>query len=354
MEQRKKIYFFTMSLAKGGAENQLVRLALYYKKKGYEVTIIQTFPENDFVDELTKNQIDNLEFRYNSPNGIRGLFSFIKKNRPDVIISFMFAANLVARAVKFRFKTPIITSVRSEKISKLYNFLYRISYKIDDFTVFNSAVSLSVFREKHLTLQKKSIYIPNAIIIDALPVLESKNSVFTLISIAHFRPAKDYKTLFEAIKILNDQNVPIKLIVLGKTLGQEWPDIFLEKLGIKDLVEIKGYVPYPKEYFSKVDALVLSTFWEGTPNAILEAMANKLPIISTDITVCNKLITNAKCGFLSAPQDALDLSLKIQELMALPETEREMLGTNGYNYTVEHYSENIVYEQWEKLIDNLL
>jgi glycosyltransferase involved in cell wall biosynthesis len=353
MKQKKKICFFTISLAKGGAENQLIKLAIYFKKRGHEVEIIQALSQNDFEKILTDYEIPVHLIKYDTFKGIKQLFSYIKNSKQDIIISFMFGANLAARLVKKRFRIPLITSVRTSNISKFYHVLYKFSYKTDNFTVFNSQHALKEFVSNKLALPKKSIFIPNAVSIGEREFSRSKNKIFTLVSIAHFRPVKDYKTLFHAIKILKEKNIEIKLIVIGKIFELTWPESMIKELDLEQNIELMGFIQNPQPFLEKADALVLSSLWEGTPNAVLEAMANKLPIIASNIPSCEELITKGRCGYLFRLKDEEDLSSKIDSIISLSESEKEKLGSNGYEYVRENYSEKIVYKKWEALIDKI-
>lgn len=353
MEQLKKICFFTISLAKGGAESQLIKLAIFFKRKGYEVVIIQAIPQNDFVKILTENKISVQLFKYDTLKGIIQLSGFIKRNRQDVIISFMFGANLAARLIKKRFGIPLITSVRTSNISKFYLVLYKFSYKMDNYTVFNSHFALEKFVSNRIATSKKSLFIPNAVSIAESNFSRPRNDIFTLLSIAHFRPVKDYKTLFRAIKVLQEKNIQIKLIVIGNTFGLAWPETMIKELGIEQNIRLEGFVQNPQPFLEKADALVLSSLWEGTPNSVLEAMANKLPVIASDIPSCEELINKGQCGWVFRLKDEHDLSSKIESLISLSEKEKEKLGNNGYKYVLENYSEDIVYKEWEALINKI-
>lgn len=350
----KKICFFTISLAKGGAEHQLVKLAVFFKNEGYDVLIVKALPQNDFKDVLFENEIPVYLYRFGTIRGLKLLFGFIKESKPDSLISFMFGANVIARLIKRRFGTPLITSVRSSVISRFYLALYKISYKLDNYTVFNSQFTLDKFLSNRLTAPKKSLYIPNAVSIGEKSVFQSKNEKFTLLSIAHFRPVKDYKTLFQAIKILKDKDVSIKVIVVGKTFGLKWPQLMIKELGIDKILELKGYVQNPAPFLEKANALVLSTFWEGTPNAILEGMAHNLPIITSRVPGCESLVTNAGSGFLFEKQNPEELAEKIIEMIALSEQERMILGNSGYQFVYKNYREEVVYKKWLALIEKVL
>lgn len=351
---RNRIFLFSLSLAKGGAENQLIKLALFLANNGYAVKVVYGLPHNDFKQKLSKAGIETKFINYKSFSGMVKLLLFIKKEKPDLMISFMFGMNLICRMLKFFTGIPLITSVRTNEISLLYFWLYRISFRIDTLSTFNSEYALKKFINQKLTNPKKSVLQNNAIKLGEKVKGSIENDFFKLITIAHFRPQKDYKTLFAAIKILKDMNISLKLIVLGHKFGLKWPEEELRKLKIEKMVSIVGFVQNIEVYLSTVDALVLSTLWEGTPNAILEGMAHKVPIISSKVPGCDSLVENAQCGFLFEKQNPEQLAEKIIEMIKLSKEERKVLGENGYKYVYENYREEVVYKKWLALIENAI
>jgi len=353
--KQKKIHFFSLSLKKGGAENQLTKLALFLQNNSdFNVSIIYFVQGNDFEEILRKNHIS---YKYFSLKKLSDFFKFvryIRKYKASLIISFMFGANIIARFVKLFFRIPIITSVRNNEISKLYRFLYKWTYKLDNATTFNSQYALNKFINEKLTSPKKSFLVNNAVSLQTKAFKERENDVFTIISIAHFRPQKDYLTLFKAVSLLKKENISVKLLVLGHLYNQTWPLETIKKLEIENEVNIIGFTQDTVKYLEMSDALVLSSFWEGTPNAILEGMANYLPIIASDIPGSRELVTKAECGFLFTTQNVESLKNKINEMINLSKEEKKQFGNNGYNYTMEFYEETKVYSKWEKIINDLI
>lgn len=345
-----KVFLLTLSFRKGGAENQLMKLAIYLQNKGYDTNIISLLPGNDFDSIINDYNIGFDFINIKSFKGIITLYKFFKKGKPNLIVSFMFAANIIARIFKLSLKIPLITSVRNNNISKLYRIIYRFTYKIDDFTTFNSEYALNRFLSLKLTNSKKSVLINNAVSLNKKVYLKPKNKIFTLISIAHFRPQKDYKTLFKAIKVLKQKKIKIKLLVIGHTFDLSWPYEMTKSLDIIEEVDILGFKNNIEKYIIMSDALVLSTLWEGTPNAILEAMSNKLPIISSKVPGCNKLVQESKSGVLFERENHNDLADKIINIMNLTQEEKLSLGQNGYNYVKANFDEEIVYNKWQNLI----
>ncbi len=225
MINNKRLIFLTLSLSKGGAENQLIKLSIFFKKQGFDVEIINVLPQNDFKEELSQHNIENHYFKVKSFVGILRLLKFVKNRRPQVLISFMYGANLIARFLKLFFRFPIITSVRGSDISKLYASLYRVTYKIDNVTTFNSEFALNKFVKNNWADSSKSVLMKNAVKIreNNFQIQSNEIDLFRIISIAHFRPEKDYNTLFKALQILNEAGIKIELSILGHTFGSKWP-----------------------------------------------------------------------------------------------------------------------------------
>ncbi|MGY5351717.1 glycosyltransferase [Wenyingzhuangia sp. IMCC45533] len=348
----KRITLLSLSLIKGGAENQLVKLALYLHKNNYQVKLIALLPQNDFQELLLENNIDYKLVPFKKGLGLINLVKTIKDNNTDVLVSFMFGANLISRFVKLFTKLKLITSVRVNVIDKKYYLLYKLTYKLDDISTFNSEVSLTNFTKKKLTARGNSFLINNAVKVSELEEKRGVNKVFTFVSIAHFRKQKDYKTLFESLKILKEQNCVFKLIVIGHLYNQSWPFDVVKKYGLTSEIEILGFQPNPSQFLKRSDALILSTHWEGTPNAVLEGMSNKLPIIASDVPGCRALLEKSKCGYLVKQKDPRDLASKMLVLMNMAETERIHLGNVGRKYIVDNYRESSIFKKWEELINS--
>jgi glycosyltransferase involved in cell wall biosynthesis len=350
---KKKIVLLTISLHKGGAENQLVKLAIYLKEKGYNVVIFGFLAVNDFNNVLQIHQITFKPFYLNKGIGFINLFREVKNNNTDVLISFMFAANIVARFIKvFLNSMLLITSVRAGNIAKKYEFIYRITSRIDDVSTFNSEEALINFTKKNLTNIETSHFVKNGITIPVNFKTNGLNEIFTFISIAHFRPEKDYKTLFNAISIIKNRGIKIKLLVLGEYNEASSPINYLKELNIEEEVELFGFVADTSRFLLKSDALILSSFCEGTPNAILEGMSYRLPIIASNVPGCSELVKKANCGFTAKLEDANDLSLKMIKLMCLSDIDLTKLAENGFKYVAENYDEKKVFYQWEELINS--
>ena len=103
---------------------------------------------------------------------------------------------------------------------------------------------------------------------------------FVFIYVAGFRDGKNHTMLIEAFAKLNDPNTNLLLLGKGRTMDEAIETA--EKLGVSDRVFFEGHTNNPYKYLARSDCFVSSSDFEGFPNVQLEALACKLPIISTD------------------------------------------------------------------------
>ena len=348
----RRILFITPSLSKGGAETQLLKIARFLKSQRHEVMIISLLPIAEFDLNLEREGIAVLFLNRWSlhfiPNWLR-LFRAVKAFRPEVVIAFMFIAIIFARLLKLRFPFKLISTIRISVINRKWRIPFKVTAMLDDGIVYNSQASKENF-ERNKLVKKQGVVIYNGISIPRLrPGARAVSNPFVWLCIAHFRWNKDYLTLFKAIALINNKN--FRVDILGNLNNESWPFKIIEKLGIQDQVRLLGFKTDASAYLNNADAFVLSSFSEGMPNAILEAMAHRKAIVATDIDGNHELISQANCGFLSKRSDPQDLAHKMSKMMLLASEEREMLGQNGRSFIEQNFDEEKVMQEWKRTID---
>ena len=98
------------------------------------------------------------------------------------------------------------------------------------------------------------------------------------------------------------------------------------------------------------DAFVLSSFSEGMPNALLEAMSYAKPVVVTAIDCNKELLSQAACGLLSKIENEHDLAAKMLQMMQMTADERAELGRKGRIYIINHFAEDKVMNDWLALV----
>ena len=352
MKGSKRVILLTPSMSKGGAETQLLKLARFLKSEGDQVLIISLKPIDEFKEVLEESGLEVLFLKSWSAHffsNLRLLYGRVKRFKPQLLIAFMFIAIIFARLLKIRLKFKLISSIRISVLPAKWYLPFKMTTGLDDAVVYNSAAAKSNFESRNPRL-KQGMVIHNGIFIPpGLSGIAEKNEVFKWICVGHFRWNKDYPTLFKAIALIRDQH--FRLDIIGELGSATWPHQMVEELHIQDRVNLLGFQPDASVYLEQADAFVLSSFSEGMPNAVLEAMAHALPVLVSDIDGNRELLTAVKCGFLFEKQDEYDLAGKLLNLMNISVAARKELGERGRRYIEAEFSEAAVMKQWKELMD---
>lgn len=102
-----------------------------------------------------------------------------------------------------------------------------------------------------------------------------------VVAIGRFHPEKDFETLLRAFDLLR-KGSPARLILLGEGPERQSLERCIAELGLRDAVDLPGFVSNPYSYLSRADLFVLSSRNEGLPTVLIEAMACSCPVVSTD------------------------------------------------------------------------
>lgn len=340
-------------MSKGGAETQLIKLALFLKSLGFEILIISLKPINEFDIDYKKEGIPVIflnNWNRNTIPNLKSIYSEINNIKPDLVIAFMFVAIIVARIYKLYFRYSLISSVRIGVLPQKWYLPYLFTNGLDDALVYNSNASKLNF-EKKLFSDKNGLVINNAIKIPDLEdcyKLKTEKEPFVWICLAHFRWNKDYNTLFKAVKLIKDYNFRVDII--GEYNHKNNPSEFIKELNIESKVNVLGFKQNVSSYLKEADAFVLSSFSEGMPNALLEAMAYQKPVVVSDIDCNSEIVNESKCGFLFKRSDEEDLARKMLEMMNISDSQRLTYGMCGRSYIHSHFSEKTVFSNWLDLI----
>ena len=128
-------------------------------------------------------------------------------------------------------------------------------------------------------------------------------------------PIKDHATLFQAMALLEPHDPPVHLVVVGD--GEERPrlDGLAGRLGLGQRVHFLGWRSDLETILPELDMVVCASRNEGTPVAIIEAMAAGVPVVSTDVGGVADLVTHGETGWLVRAGDPPALAQAIQHLL---------------------------------------
>jgi glycosyltransferase involved in cell wall biosynthesis len=129
---------------------------------------------------------------------------------------------------------------------------------------------------------------------------------------------KDFPTLLRAFAALQSE-VPSRLILLGEGKDREALSVLIDQLGIGERVLLAGFQSNPYAWLAQADLFVLSSAWEGSPNALTEALALGVPSVATDCpSGPREILDNGRYGPLVPVGDAAAMARAMADTLRAP------------------------------------
>lgn len=339
MDKIKKISIILASLRGGGAERALLTLANNFAKQGFIVDLVLVKAEGPYLDEVSP-QVNLIDLNCKRVlYAIPKLINYIRKSRPDSILTAMTHVNLACIIAKMIARVPLRTVISERNVLKgsLDNGKYR-KYSIrfivtfylysfaDEIIAVSEGVKDDIVNKTFLKPEDIEV-IYNPVVTDLLLQKSEEDADhpwFTegdlpvILSAGRLSEQKDFSTLLRAFNIARDI-IPARLIILGEGAERNKLLKLIDDLNLSDLVSLPGFRVNPFAYMRKASLFVLSSAWEGLPNVLIQAMACGCPVVSTDCpTGPAEILDNGKFGPLVPVGDIGALAKAIVEVLQNP------------------------------------
>jgi len=263
----------------------------------------QSFGVDDLLDEFQEKKYSwKVEF-------FRKLQSFLVKGAEKVITPSYYLKSIVKK-----------WEIESGNISVVYN-----------------DVSVDTIDKSRKEIKKELDY--------------SDDDKFTLLCVARFVPWKGFYKLIDAVRELNQEGEDVQLLLIGDgTIFNEVKN-YVDKNEI-DNVKLLGRRPHEEvlRYMKVVGAFILNTGYEGLPHVLIEAMYNKLPVLTTPAGGNTELIEDNERGLLFSYNNKKEIKEAISKLSENKELQNK-LAEKGYEFVKELEKEDMI-ENLLKVFNN--
>ena len=294
--------------------------------------------------------------------GIKRLRKIIKQENPEVVITYLFHADMLGRVVlRGVAQGPVIPFLRTTYnhpryiIARVLEWLTRPL--VSKYLANSEAVKN--FYINHIGVQPTNItVIPNGIDVACFdtvmpdPGLKKSLSVqpedFVIICVANLLANKGHRYLLEAFESLGRPNT--KLLLIGDGPERQNLEDQITKYQSKGNIIFLGKRTDISNLFKISNIFVLPTLFEGMSNAIMEAMASGVPVITTDIPENRELITHNETGLLCPAKDTKCISDTISTLVS-DNAFANQLSANGKNTMGKQYALHNISKQWKNYLD---
>jgi len=383
-----RLLLFTHAITSGGAERVLTILANAWAAKGWDVTLVTLddgsvppfYPVDPGVRHvtlavsrqsvagkaLTAASAGRGPIRWLMQSKLATLWNMSRRAlrvrrglvalKPDLVISFIDQVNILALLSLVGTGIPVIISERIDpahhRIGWAWNALRVMTYPWADRLVVQGE---GIQRQFHGRVRRRSRVIPNPVLRPPVPteLPDPKRKGHTLVAVGRLVPQKGFDLLLKAFARLSPRHPDWKLVIWGEGPEREKLEGLREELGLSECAALPGNHSRIYEALAEVDAFVLSSRFEGFPNALCEAMAMGLPVVSFDCPCGpSQIIRPGEDGFLVPPGDQEGLMQALDRLMADPVL-RASMGVQARE-VVERFSLERILALWEACMAEVL
>lgn len=366
--QKKKIAFLINSFGKGGAERVAIKLAEHFGRQDNEILLVtsRVLPEEYEITFPTKRRLLEEEIAAapfgrigKIPARIRGLQRIWQEEQPDIIIAFIGKMNLYAMLSAGRMGIPVILSVRSDPAREYPSgFQKRLAERL-----FRKAAGVIFQTEDAMAsfsplVQAHAAVLPNALDESFVQKRYEGEREDEIVMVGRLDANKNHQLLLRAFARLHAEYPAMKIKIYGGGLPDSDTKPMLEalarELDIQEKVFLMGRQSHIREKIERARIFVLASDYEGMPNALLEAMATGLAVISTDCPCGGPrtVIRDGQNGLLIPVGDEKALERAMRRILDDPALE-EALGREAAKLA-EMWSPESVCRQWQEQIESMV
>jgi len=363
----------------GGAETMLYKLLSNIDRTKFEPGVLSLTDIGSIGKKIEKLGISvkalDMKRGVPDPRYVFRLAAILKKEKPDLVQTWMYHADLIGGlAAKLVRNIPIVWNIRHSNLdpegNKKTTILIakacaRLSKTIPKKIICCSEASFKVHSELGYE-EEKMIVIPNGFDLDAFkPDAEARYSVRRELRIpddaaiigmvARFDPQKDHKNLINAAGVLCRSNKNIHFILCGDRITNDNKQLtkWIQEHNLQvnfHLLGRRADISYITAAFDIASSS--SSYGEGFPNVVGEAMSCEVPCVVTNVGDSAYIVGDT--GIVVPPKNPLAMAKAWEKLIKLPAEERKILGKLARKRIEDNFEINSVVNQYTVLYSQLL
>ena len=372
------ILWIITGLEYGGAEMMLYKLLSRMDKTRFKSEVISMIDLGPFSGKIQELGVPlrSLGMRRGIPNPVNllRLAKWIRQANPDVVQTWMYHADLMGGlAAKLVGNIPVAWGIRHSNLSnhgsrRLTIYTMRMCAQVSRWLPKQIVCCSEASRSVHEMVgysSKKMIVIPNGFDLSAFKVdpvarqsvrdeLQIRPDAILIGLAGRFDPQKDHHSFVCAASLIHRSRPDVHFLLCGDDVTWENDQLrgWIEKAGIKKQCSLLGRRNDMSRLIAALDiAASSSSFGEGFPNVIGEAMACAVPCVVTDVGDCALIV--GETGRVVPPRNVNALSAALLELIELGLDGRKKLGLAARNRVRQHYDLPNIVVQYESLYEEL-
>lgn len=359
--KKHNILYLVVGLEIGGTEIQLLELLKKLDRKKYNPMVCCMKKRGVLADDIERTgiRVESL--------GIRNRFNFLalprlirilRKERIDILHTFLFWANILGRLAGRMTRVPIVISseecikLKKKKISILIDRL--TSKWADKMIVVSKAIKNTLVAREKISPKKIEV-IYNGIDLNNFRVKNKreKDSIPKVGIVGRLHPDKGHCYFLKAAAQTIKKKPKIEFLIVGHGPLRKKLEDLSNELALSDKVVFAGGRRDISQIMSSLDILVLSSLEEGLGNVLLEALACGRPVVATSVGGVEEIIQDRVHGLLVPPKDPEALAQAILWMLK-NEREAQEMAKRGKEKVEKYFTVDRMIEKTERLYDELI
>jgi glycosyltransferase involved in cell wall biosynthesis len=297
------------------------------------------------------------------PRALAATIKWLRAHAPQALLTFNYPADVLGRIAAVFGRVPVVIgSLRSLQFGGPHrDLLLRITDRLVSVNVANSRSVADALCARGVVRPHRVTVIPNGLSTAAFTTfaqcgaaarraLPVPPEAFCWVAVGRLDTPKDYPNLLQAFALVRGNGIDPHLCIAGIGSSGSLSSLASE-LGVAHRVHFLGLRRDVPELLHASDAFVMSSAWEGLPNAVMEAMACSLPVVATQVGGVRELVQEGINGYVVPPRSPRPLADAMERVMSLLPHERRQMGAAGLEYILTHLELEHVIDAWETLLN---
>lgn len=346
-----------------GPEIRALRSLDYSDKNQFKFVVCYSSKGN-LWEEFTKHkEIELIDFSIESKyqfSAIQKITKIIRAKKVDLIHtqgpgSTDFFASCASRLAKI----PLIVTrplmledwIRPNLNKKIYAFFDKFTLNHASSVIAVSKAGVKYLTENSKLSKQKITLIYNGVDINVFapsPKAGDNDDSLCIGTCAQLTSYKGWPDFLRVIYLIKNKFPKLKCIIVGD--GPLKGEVLnrAHSMGIFDMIDLVGFKKDVTHYLQKMDIFLMTSWSEGLPVAIIEAMAAGLPVVATSVGGVPELVIHGETGYLGPPNNP-EVIAKYASMLLENKELRKKLGKSGRERVKEHFIIQKMVSEYEKI-----
>lgn len=285
-------------------------------------------------------------------------FNLIKKEKPDVVLTYTIKPNLYGGLACRIHKVPYLmnitglgTSLENPGIlEKILLFLYRFVAKKANCVFFQNESNREFMKQRKIAVNNSCLLPGSGVNLEEHPMEEYPTEEQGIHILAVLRVMKDkgIAEYLEAAENIKKKHNKVFFHLAGayeeETRKEYEP--WIQRLEQQGVLQYYGLIDYVPELMAKCHIIAHPSYHEGLSNVLLEAAACGRPVLASDVPGCRETVKKEVSGILFQARNTQSLIEAMDKVLSYSEETRRQMGIEGRRYVEEYFDRKRVIDRY--------